>query len=482
MTPNIDIVGSAILVFVSSLLLSLSMIPLVLRLAQQKGLVDRGNARTIHLRPVARLGGVAIFTAVTCVTLGMCLGLGTNRTMAPDVRTRILVIMVGASGVFMLGLLDDLRALPAKTKLLSELAVALFVCMFDIRIQSITVPGWPPVSLGWLSWPLTVLWIVGITNAVNLIDGLDGLAAGICAISCGAIAFAAFSFGQFALGAVLLSLVGALVGFLCFNFYPARIFMGDSGSLFLGFTIASLAVAFSNKTHVLAGIGLPVIALGIPIFDTLFSMLRRFLQRRSLFAPDKSHFHHRLLERGMNQKRVALTAYGVTLAGAGLGAIMLRHEGLPAVCVWVGALLFIIAIFRLTGAVRFRENLRHYHQRATIQRLIRTETKSFEELQQHFNNSNTFGDWWQAVCLAADKLGLVQLFISSEDRHDLSQSLSWQSTGKSPQVLSFVIPIHPPDQQVPMKLKADVSIEESLEDTGHRIMLFNRLLEENRCA
>ncbi|MHC4539472.1 MAG: MraY family glycosyltransferase, partial [Planctomycetota bacterium] len=226
------------------------------------------------------------------------------RKLVPE----LIVMLSAASSVFVVGLIDDLKTkgLSARTKFFGQLIAAIAICSVGVRIRSIAVADWLTLDIGWFSWPLTLLWIVGITNAVNLSDGLDGLAAGISAVACGAIAVFAIYSHNVVMAVLMLALLGSLTGFLFFNFNPARIFMGDCGSMFLGFTLASSSVLCSMKSPVLVGLALPVLALGVPIFDTLFSMLRRFLERRSIFAPDRSHFHHKLIDLGLTQRHVVL--------------------------------------------------------------------------------------------------------------------------------------------------------------------------------
>ena len=250
-------------------------------------------------------------------------------------RVQIVVLLASATGVFLIGLIDDIRHLPVLPKFLVEVLGATALCLVGVRIDSIDFTGGQVLHLGWLGCPLTLLWIVGVTNAVNMSDGLDGLAAGVAAIACGVIAVFAIHGSTIHTGLAQsndvmmalfsLALLGGLSGFLFFNFNPAKVFMGDCGSLFIGFTIASASVMCVSKSSALVGLTLPALALGIPIFDTLFSMLRRFLERRSLFAPDGSHFHHQLLRLGLNQRRAVIIIYAVTLVAAGSGP---AHDGL----------------------------------------------------------------------------------------------------------------------------------------------------------
>ncbi|HEW78408.1 MAG TPA: undecaprenyl/decaprenyl-phosphate alpha-N-acetylglucosaminyl 1-phosphate transferase, partial [Phycisphaerales bacterium] len=291
-----------VLVYLCSWLLALLVTPIVIRLARRFKMVDSSDIRKVHSRPVPRIGGVAVFVPMMVLTISVLFLNNDIGDKFHGIQPKIIVLLSAAAFMFLVGLIDDIKGLRARVKFLCQLAAAITVCAFGIRITSIAVSDWFTLNLGWFSWPLTLFWIVGVTNAVNLIDGLDGLAAGISAIACGVMVVLALYFGQPVMAVIMLSLCGALTGFLFFNFNPAKVFMGDCGSLFLGFTLASASVMCATKSHAIVGLTLPIIALGIPILDTLFSMLRRFLERRSIFSPDRSHFHHRLLALGLHQR------------------------------------------------------------------------------------------------------------------------------------------------------------------------------------
>jgi UDP-GlcNAc:undecaprenyl-phosphate GlcNAc-1-phosphate transferase len=255
-----------------------------------------------------------------------------------------------ATLIFFIGLADDLRGMPARIKFLAELFGAALLCLVDVQISSVGITESWTLHLGSFGCILTILWIVGITNAVNLSDGLDGLAAGISAITCGVIAIFAIKSGSIIMAVLMLALLGSLSGFLFFNFNPAKVFMGDCGSLFLGFTIASTSVMCATKSTALVGLALPALALGIPIFDTLFSMLRRFLERRGMFSPDRGHFHHRLIDLGLHQKQVVIIIYAITLLSAGLGMFMMITHSSGSIIIFA---CILILIMQFTCTKRF---------------------------------------------------------------------------------------------------------------------------------
>ncbi len=215
--------------------------------ARRLRIVDMPGARKIHTRAIPRVGGVAIVLAMLAATLPLLWMPATVGERFRQVQTPVVTLLAGGVFMFFIGLIDDIRGLRARVKLLGQLLAATAVCLSGTRIDHLGIGNWTDVDLGWWSWPLTVFWIVGITNALNLIDGLDGLAAGISAITAAALAFFAICMNQPVTAVIMLALLGSLVGFLFLNFNPARIFMGDSGSLFIGFVLAAVSVRCATR-------------------------------------------------------------------------------------------------------------------------------------------------------------------------------------------------------------------------------------------
>jgi UDP-N-acetylmuramyl pentapeptide phosphotransferase/UDP-N-acetylglucosamine-1-phosphate transferase len=394
---------------------------------------------------------------------------------------KVIAMLCASTFVFFIGLVDDIKNLRTRAKLFFQLIAAIFVCSFGIRIHSIAVPDLFTLNLGWLSWPLTIFWILGVTNAVNIIDGLDGLAAGISAIACSVIAVLAIYFGQSVLTVIMLALLGSLTGFLFFNFNPAKIFMGDCGSLFLGFIIASSSVMCTAKSQALVGLTLPLLALGIPIFDTLFSMLRRFLERRSIFSPDSNHFHHRLLKCGFCQRHAVIIAYVVTLLTAGLGMFMIAARSVGFVIIFACILLLTVLVFRAFGLVRLRETIEGLRKKYAITCQVKEELYRFDNVQLHFRQATTFDDWWQSVCLAADKMDFAKLALSHENRDGAERTLTWQSTNgtNNPEtVVKVTIPIQHLKDASKTNFNVDVHVNGSFESAGRKVTLFCRLVDE----
>jgi UDP-GlcNAc:undecaprenyl-phosphate GlcNAc-1-phosphate transferase len=310
--------------------------PLVIRLAKLVGAIDvpRDNRR-VHKVPTPRLGGLAIF-------LGFMVALYYREGFKPE----MFGILTGASIIVTLGFFDDMKPLPAKFKLIVQIIAAAIVIQSGVKINWVTnplyfmFPGIPYIHFGIWSYPLTLVWIVGVTNAINLVDGLDGLAAGISAISAVTLLIAAMSTGQELAAFLAAILAASTLGFLPYNFNPAKIFMGDTGALFLGFMLSVISVTGALKSAAALSILIPIFAIGLPIFDTLFAMVRRALSGKSMMEADKGHLHHRLLEAGMSQKQAVLTLYSIS-AVLGFSAVALVEVTLKV------AIMLVFAVFLL---------------------------------------------------------------------------------------------------------------------------------------
>jgi UDP-GlcNAc:undecaprenyl-phosphate GlcNAc-1-phosphate transferase len=459
--------------------------PIVIRIAKRLNIVDPPDIRKVHSRPVPRIGGVAIFISMIGLVIPVLFLPGHVGDTLRVLQPKITSILCAAGLVFLVGLMDDIRGLRVRTKFTFQVIAAMIVCSANVRIESIAVTNWLRLELGWFSWLVTLVWIVGITNAVNLSDGLDGLAAGISAITCGVLAILAVHNGDVVMVVVMLALLGSLTGFLLFNFDPARVFMGDSGSLFLGFTIASASVLCATKTETIVGLALPILALGIPIFDTLFSMLRRFLERRSLFAPDRSHFHHRLLALGFKQRHAVITMYVVTLAVTGLGMLMLLTRNMQTIIIFICILLLLVLAFRVVGSVRLSETKAALKQKYTIFSQKKQEIESFENIELYFRQARMFEQWWQAVCFAADKMGFVRGLLPIMKRDKSTHVLIWEKNDpdiQPDQIVQMTVPVR--DRRAGSKLRLEIQVQAngSLESVGRRLMLFSRLIDEYSLA
>ncbi len=329
---NTSILFTFIIAFVVTFLLT----PWVKKLAFKVGAVDvPKDERRMHKKPTALLGGLAIFAGFVAAAL----------VYVPMTRS-FLGILAGAVIIVVLGFFDDIYALGPKLKLLVQIIAALIPVLCGVRIDIIKVPefidAYGYLDLGYFSIPLTILWIAGVTNAMNLLDGLDGLACGVSSISSLTILCIALLVGEPSIAFATAALAGACFGFLPYNFNPAKLFMGDTGALFLGYMLATLSVTGLFKGYAVISIAVPFLILGLPIFDTVSAMLRRAKNHRPIMSPDRAHLHHRLVDAGLSQKQAVIVIYAMC-ALLCLTAVLL---------IWTGAvspfaLLIVLAAFVL---------------------------------------------------------------------------------------------------------------------------------------
>lgn len=328
---QLSILGTALAALLAAAVVALISTPVVRSLAFRIGAVDvPRDSRRMHNHPIPRMGGLAIF-------LGFILSVLIFMPLTEQLRGMLL----GAVIIVILGIFDDIYALPAKFKFLIQILAALVAVLAGNRIfvlSNINIfssePFW---ELGILSIPISVLWIVAITNAVNLIDGLDGLACGVSTISSMTLLVIALIVSEPDVTILMAALAGACIGFLPYNLNPAKIFMGDTGSTFLGFILATVSIQGLFKFHMIISFAVPFLMLGLPIFDTCFAILRRVSKGQSPMAPDRGHIHHRLIDMGFTQKQAVAILYIVS-AILGLSAVVLTTNGT------VKAMLFLMAL------------------------------------------------------------------------------------------------------------------------------------------
>jgi len=346
---NPEVLWGALIAFGIVVLLT----PAVGGMARLLGVVDQPNARRLNKRPIPRLGGLAIFLGILVPSLAFL-----------DLSGEMRGILLGAAVACVVGAVDDFRGLGPFPKLAGQVAAASIPVAFGVWIDHFTFPFVGVVDLpASVGMPLTVVWIVAVMNMVNFLDGMDGLAAGVCAIAGLTFAILALSLGR--VDAALLSAVvaGACIGFLRHNFFPARIFMGDSGALVLGFTLATVSISGLFKTASTVVLFLPLLVLAVPIIDTSFVVARRLKHGESPFAPDQSHLHFRFLRRGFSQRRSAVTmwAWAASLGAAALATrfIPFREGGtwhvgetIAVLAIALGALAFSVYIVYLLEIVK----------------------------------------------------------------------------------------------------------------------------------
>lgn len=331
--------------------------PISIKIAIKFNLVDMpDHKRRIHQKPMPRVGGIAI---VISMLIGFLIYYLVTRNIPSIALGKVFLgYLLGALVIAAMGFIDDVKNLRARYKFIFQLLAAIIVYIFGIRISGIKIPFIHAdiINFGFLDFPITLLWVVGITNAVNLIDGLDGLAAGISAISATAL-LVIFITTSVSLEAIIIAavLVGATLGFLPYNFNPAKTFMGDVGSNFLGFTLAILSILGFAKGYTMLAIIAPILALGVPIFDTLFAMVRRFLKGEPMLKPDGGHIHHRLIKMGLSQRQAVFVLYTITSILCVIAVLIVSAD------IWKFLLLILIIIcFILIGIIgmkKYKENV-----------------------------------------------------------------------------------------------------------------------------
>lgn len=309
-----------ILVFSISLVLSLLITPLIIKFCKQFNIVDIPDKRKIHKDPIPRMGGLAVIISTflsilifSSITIFFYPEFFKIKYFKYDI-IQVLGIISSLSLITLVGMIDDIKELKAKTKLIFQFLSANILFFTGTKITFITLLNNHFLHLGdVLSYILTILWVIGLTNAINLIDGMDGALAGIGAIISFSLGILAIIQGQTVLAIFVFALSGSLTGFLKYNFNPAKVFLGDTGSLFIGMFMSIISILGYFKKATLISIAIPVIIFAIPIFDTLFAIIRRIIKRQHIFQPDKEHIHHKLLQYGFNQKQAAFILYFITI-------------------------------------------------------------------------------------------------------------------------------------------------------------------------
>jgi len=341
--------------------------------ARRAGLVDPCGERKVHIHPVPRIGGVAIVLAVA-VTMTVIMALFGQHVLAENGRG-LATVIGGALAVHVLGLVDDVRPIRPRWKLLVQVVIASGVFIAGVRVTTLSLPFVGVIDLGSVVGMLfTVVWFAGLTNAFNLIDGLDGLAAGAALFALTTMFVVASLNGLVGPATVTIILAGAVLGFLFFNFHPASIFLGDSGSMFVGFMLAGIGLLGSQKSPTVVAVAIPIVSLGLPVLDTTLAVVRRFLRGQPIFTADRAHIHHRLLSLGHSPRRVALLLY-TACALLGFGGMLLVNDS-----AYVAVVLLLIGL----GVGLAVQRLRYYefeelarllrrgvHQRKVIGRNVR---------------------------------------------------------------------------------------------------------------
>jgi UDP-GlcNAc:undecaprenyl-phosphate GlcNAc-1-phosphate transferase len=357
--------------FIVSFLFVLVTTPFLIKIGIKHGFVDKVDQRKIHQGVVPRIGGIGI--AIGTLFPLFLLYFYNNfvsQTLFGSIEN-VVVIIFGGLSISILGLFDDIKGLPAKFKFLFQIALAVIAIYCGFSINAMSTP-WGVVQLGWVGHFITVLWIVGIINAFNLIDGMDGLSSGVSFFACITIMSLSIVNGYMFVALVSAALAGAVVGFLVYNFNPAKIFMGDAGSMFIGYVLAVLSLKNQSKGHTIVSMLVPIIAMGLPILDTTLAFLRRFLRNQSIFSADKQHIHHILLSKGLNQRKVVFMLYGISVVFTALAMLLIFQKDVEAFLVIV---VFSIVVFVIVSKLGYTEMF-----------YSRFKTRKEDRLENHLEN------------------------------------------------------------------------------------------------
>ena len=334
--------------FASAFAITLVMTPFAKWLSLKCGAIDYPKDRGVHKKPMPRMGGVAIVLGFVITAL---LVFHFEQSMN---RRQFLGFIIGALMIAGLGMVDDMKNLPAKLKFCVQIFAALIVIMSGTKIQVVL---WPVTAyLQKFSVPITLVWIVGVTNAVNLIDGLDGLAAGVTSIAALSLMVLCIMTGSTTAVMLTAALAGACLGFLPRNFNPAEIFMGDTGSTFLGFVLAVTSILGVFKGYALLAMIVSVLCVGLPVFDTICAMLRRIAKNQPIMQPDRGHLHHKLIDRGFSQRQAVLIMYTISLLLGILAIFISFKESGTIVVVVLTFIVLCLIIYYFNAHIKNKQN------------------------------------------------------------------------------------------------------------------------------
>ena len=454
--------------------------PVCIRIALRLGVVDKPDVRKEHRRPTPYLGGVAVLVGMAAAIATLFATTRDPEASWARLDDRLLTLLAGAGVIFAIGLADDFRPLRARYKMFAQLAVALWMWRAGVRFESLPLFDGTTfeLSCAYISLPVTVLWIVGITNALNLIDGLDGLASGIGAIAAAAISFVAFETGHAPTACVLAALSAALIGFLCYNHHPAKIFLGDAGSLMIGFLLATCSITTASESTSFVAIGAPVLALAVPILDLSFTVLRRLIERRGIFSPDHNHVHFRLLALGYSHGRTVtiLWCESAVLTVVALSLFFADVRPAQQLITFATVTAAHLLFFRFAGAVRIRESLGAFHRAARRMRDARSDRRECDSLDLLFRRARSLNDWWEAIETTAERLEFAAIRLDLPRRTGGVSSKQWRHPHGVASALETSLEV--PDRREDQTLRVQLSVAgESLEAAAGRVTLFGKLLD-----
>lgn len=426
-------VSVAFITFLSAMCVALTLTPRVASWASHKGICDYPSSRRVHLNCIPRAGGIALFVSFF-VSYLIALTVTSEQGSTPLLQREQIFFLLGACCVFALGLWDDIKSLPPWIKFSGQVGVGLLVWFGGIDVELLSVTLYKGVSLpSWLSLVVTVFWVVLLVNAINLIDGLDGLAAGICLFVSITLLCLCFSTGNPVLIIGFSAIAGSCLGFLRYNFNPASIFMGDCGSYLLGYLLAALTIQGAMKSHATVALLIPVIALGVPLLDTLLAPVRRFVLGKKMFLPDQSHIHHILLKLGYSQRHVVVIIYGITIfLGLISLAFVFAKDQLSAYVLAVPGIIIFLAVKKL-GYLEYvaADKIWGWLRDLTDEAGFSNERRSFLNIQMQIMQSNTVEELWGNVTVAIEKLDfdVAELYLTGKEgiiSQTDSENMKWQ--------------------------------------------------------
>jgi len=404
---------------------ALGLTPFIRALGVRFGILDLPGQRKVHQEEIPRLGGIVIFAATL---LPFLIFLVSGNFLAGAIKNSwgpFFGLILGCLIVFGIGILDDIHRLSPWPKLTAEICAALVAFYFGLRIQLLSNPFGLHWDVSWLSGPLTVVWLVGITNAVNLADGIDGLAAGITTFAAAILFIMTVPTIYTLVPFLAVALAGASLGFLRYNFSPATIFLGDSGSLFLGFYLGGLSLWASEKSAIAFALLIPIIALGLPILDMIYAILRRWNRGISIGQADRDHIHHKLLAKGYSQKNAVLMLYGVNFLLAGVAGVLLFTRNSYAAYIVVGLGVLVILGSRFLGYFKFTRVLQDLIKKWKDSQKIKYLIFRTRLISRAFEEEKTIVGRWKLAGELFEEVGIQQAAMSLVGHPD--KSLIWSA-------------------------------------------------------
>ena len=473
-------------VYFGAVILAIITTPFVMILARKWHIADEPNARKVHQKAIPHIGGVSFIIAMQIATLIVLVFTDRFKSGFEESRTQILVLLASSLLVGIMGLYDDVRNLSGRTKLLILILASLMAYRYGIAIDTITIHGVISLDIGLLSLPVTIVWITAVTVGLNFLDGLDGLAAGLSAIACVIIGIFALLTGQLLLAIMMFALLGGLTSFLSYNFNPARVFMGDCGSMFLGFILGSASIMCITGTHSIKGLTISAIAFGIPVIDAVCTVIRRgVLERRSIFKAERGHVHHRLLDAGLSHRNVVIALYLVAGLTAGMGLFMLATEGYQTLMLFACVVMIQLMFFRIVGSIKIGHTMAAAKRNLAIRKENKTFKDVFEDGQLMMRKGCNFDEWWATICFVAEKMGLAFIAVDFENRDGTQRTSVWRNDKYAPEefdkvhLAQLTIPLRQRRNGRDLKMEAAAPENGSLELAAQRLSFLTRLVEEH---